>query len=257
MSTVLPRPGAWTASLVFASRALLKLRHRPEQLIDVTVFPVIMTLMFTYLLGSTLAASPGEYLQFLLPGVLVMSVVMITPNTGVGINVDVEKGLFDRIRTLAVWRPSALVGALLGDLVRYVLASAVILVVGLALGVRPAGGVAGVLAGVVLVLVFAFAFSWIWTLAGLLLRTQKSVMCVSVLVLFPFTFLSNVFVEPKNPPAWLRVFMRCDPIAHLVTAVRDLTRGVWNGPEIGWTLLSAALLLAVFGTLSMWRYNRR
>ncbi|GHF69045.1 ABC-2 type transport system permease protein [Amycolatopsis bartoniae] len=257
MSTVLPRPGAWSASLVFATRALLKLKHRPEQLIDVTIFPVIMTLMFTYLLGSTLAASPADYLQFLLPGVLVMSVVMITPNTGVGINVDVEKGLFDRIRTLAVWRPSALVGALLGDLVRYVLASTVILVVGLVLGFRPPGGVLGVLAGVVLVLVFAFAFSWIWTLAGLVLRTQKSVMSVSVLVLFPFTFLSNVFVEPKNPPAWLRMFMRFDPIAHLVTAVRGLMRGVWNGPEIGWTLLSAVLLLAVFGTLSMWRYNRR
>ena len=127
---------------------MLKIKHVPEQLFDVTAFPIIMTLMFTYLFGGALAGSATEYLQFLLPGIMVTSVVMITMYTGVGVNTDIEKGVFDRFRTLPIWRPSALVGAIFGDVLRYVAgrrrSSSV---VGLILGFRPDGGVVGVLAG--------------------------------------------------------------------------------------------------------------
>src|SRR4051812_35239243 len=169
-----PRPSALSASLTFCWRAVLKIKHVPEQLFDVTAFPVIMLLMFTYLFGGALAGSVTEYLQFLLPGIMVTSVVMITMYTGMGINIDIEKGVFDRFRTLPVWRPAALVGALFGDVFRYVTAATVILVVGLFLGFRPAGGVAGVLLGMALLVAFSFAFSWVWTMFGLFLRSEKS-----------------------------------------------------------------------------------
>src|SRR5690606_33286524 len=143
---------------------------------DVTVFPVIMTLMFTYLFGGALAGSTDEYLQYLLPGILVMSVAMITMYTGVGLNTDIEKGVFDRFRTLPIWRPAALVGAVIGDVCRYLMASTVIMVLGLIMGYRPEGGLTGVLAGIGMLLVFSFAFSWIWTMFGLLLRSERSVM---------------------------------------------------------------------------------
>jgi ABC-2 type transport system permease protein len=252
-----PRPSAWSASVTFGWRAMLKIKHVPEQLFDVTAFPIIMTLMFTYLFGGALAGSVTEYLQFLLPGIMVTSVVMITMYTGLGVNQDIEKGVFDRFRTLPVWRPSALVGALFGDVLRYFMAATVILGVGLVLGFRPDGGVGGVLLGIALLVVFSFAFSWIWTMFGLLLRSEKSVMGVSMMVLFPLTFLSNVFVEPDTMPGWLRAFVEVNPITRLVAATRGLMQGNPDAGEITWVLVSAAVLIAIFGTLTMRLYNRK
>ncbi|MEV4706524.1 ABC transporter permease [Actinoplanes sp. NPDC049316] len=252
-----PRPGALSASVTFGWRAILKIKHVPEQLFDVTAFPIIMTLMFTYLFGGALAGSTREYLQFLLPGIMVTSVVMITMYTGVGLNTDIEKGVFDRFRTLPVWRPAALVGMIFGDVLRYILAATTIMVVGLILGFRPAGGVTGVLAGVGLLVVFSFAFSWIWTMFGLFLRSEKSVMGVSMLVLFPLTFLSNVFVDPGTMPGWLQAFVEVNPITHLVAAVRALMAGDWDTGETMWVLAASAVLVLVFGPLTMRLYNRK
>ncbi|MEW9527187.1 ABC transporter permease [Microbispora sp. NPDC049125] len=252
-----PRPSAVSASLTFGWRAMLKIKHVPEQLFDVTAFPIMMTLMFTYLFGGALASSPTEYLQFLLPGIMVTSVVMITMYTGVEVNKDIEKGVFDRFRTLPIWRPSTMVGYLLGDMLRYTMASTVILVVGLVLGFRPQGGVAGVLGAIALLLAFSFAFSWVWTMFGLMLRSEKSVMGVSMLVLFPLTFLSNVYVDPATMPGWLQAFVTVNPISHLVTAARSLMAGSADTGEITWVLVSGAVLIAVFGTLTMRLYNRK
>jgi ABC-2 type transport system permease protein len=251
------RPSAWSASLTFGWRAILKIKHVPEQLFDVTAFPIIMTLMFTYLFGGALAGSTREYLQFFLPGIMVTSVVMITMYTGVGLNTDIEKGVFDRFRTLPVWRPSALVGMIFGDVLRYILAATTIMIVGLILGFRPAGGVVGVLAGIGLLVVFSFAFSWVWTMFGLLLRSEKSVMGVSMLVLFPLTFLSNVFVDPRTMPGWLQAFVSINPISHVVTGVRSMMGGAWDPAAIMWTLIASAVFVVVFGTLTMRLYNRK
>jgi len=252
-----PRPSAWSTSLAFGWRAMLKIKHVPEQLFDVTAFPIMMVLMYTYLFGGALAGSTTEYLQFLLPGILVMNVVMITMYTGVSVNTDIDKGVFDRFRTLPIWRPSAMVGYLLGDMLRYALASAVMLTLGLVLGFRPEGGVTGVLAGVALLIAFSFAFSWIWTMFGLMLRTEKSVMGVSMMVIFPLTFLSNIFVDPKTMPGWLQAFVNNSPITHLASAVRGLMAGDWPASEVAWSLGWGAALLAVFGPVTMRLYNRK
>jgi ABC-2 type transport system permease protein len=217
----------------------------------------MMVLMYTYLFGGALAGSPKEYIQFLLPGIMVMSVVMITMYTGVSVNTDIEKGVFDRFRTLPIWRPSTMVGYLLGDALRYTIASVVMLTVGLILGYRPDGGPGGVLAGVALLIVFSFAFSWIWTMFGLLLRTEKSVMGVSMMVMFPLTFLSNIFVDPKTMPGWLQAFVNNSPITHLSSAVRELMAGDWPADEIAWSLGWAGLFVAVFGPVTMRLYNRK
>ncbi|MEO3770104.1 ABC transporter permease [Micromonospora sp. B9E7] len=252
-----PRPSALSASLTFGWRAMLKIKHVPEQLFDVTAFPIIMVLMFTYLFGGALAGSPREYLQFFLPGIMVTSVVMITMYTGIGLNTDIEKGIFDRFRTLPVWRPSALVGMIFGDVLRYILAALVILGLGLALGFRPAGGVVGVAVGIGLLVVFSFAFSWVWTFFGLILRSEKSVMGVSMMVLFPLTFLSNVFVDPSTMPGWLQAFVKVNPVTQLVAAIRGAMSGESDASATMWLLVWSAGFLVVFGTLTMYRYNRR
>ncbi|MFE1797055.1 MULTISPECIES: ABC transporter permease [unclassified Streptomyces] len=252
-----PRPNALQASLTFGWRAILKIKHVPEQLFDVTAFPIMLVLMYTYLFGGALAGSPEEYIQYLLPGILVMSVVMITMYTGVSVNIDIAKGVFDRFRSLPIWRPSTLVGYLLGDALRYTIASVVMLAVGLIMGFRPDGGVEGVVAGVVLLLVFSFAFSWVWTMFGLLLRTEKSVMGVSMMILFPLTFLSDIFVRPETMPGWLQAFVNNNPVTHLASAVRGLMDGSWPTAEIAWSLGWAGVLVAVFGPVTMRLYNRK
>ncbi len=251
-----PRPSALSTSLSFGWRALMKIKHVPEQLFDVTAFPVIMTLLFTFLFGGALAGSPRDYIQFLLPGILVQGVLMITMYTGVTLNTDIKKGVFDRFRSLPIWRPSALVGMLLGDAVRFTMASIVIVVLGTVIGFRPGGGWGGVVAGVALLLAFAFSFGWIWTFLSLILRSPESVMGVSMLVITPLTFGSNVFVDPATMPGWLQGFVEVNPVSHLVTAERGLMSGAPVGSEVVTVLVWCAVLVAVFGTLTMRRYGR-
>jgi ABC-2 type transport system permease protein len=150
-----------------------------------------------------------------------------------------------------------MVGYLLGDVVRYLIASVVMLAVGLLIGYRPGGGPVGIALGVVLLLVFSFAFSWIWTMFGLLLRTEKSVMGVSMMVIFPMTFLSNVFVDPSTMPGWLQAFVNNQPVTHVSTAVRELMAGDWPAADIAWSLGWSALLVTVFGAVTMRLYNRK
>jgi ABC-2 type transport system permease protein len=226
-------------------------------LFDVTAFPIMFTLMFTYLFGGALAGSTGEYLQFLLPGILVQTVVFITIYTGFTLNGDISKGVFDRFRSLPIWRPAALVGALLGDAARYTMASTMVIVLGLLLGFRPDGGVPGVLLSVALLLVFSFGLSWIWTALGLVLRTPNSVMGVSMMVLFPLTFASNIFVDPRTMPSWLEVMVGANPITHLATAVRRLMHGTATTGQIGWVLLTSGVLVAVFAPLTMYLYRNK
>ncbi|MFD6136277.1 ABC transporter permease [Isoptericola sp. NPDC060257] len=251
------RPSALSMTLTFGWRALLKIKHVPEQLFDVLVSPVIFTLMFTYLFGGALAGSTSAYIQFLLPGILVQTIVIVTVYTGYTLNTDITKGVFDRFRSLPIWRPAPIVGALLGDTVRYSIASVMTIGLGLVLGFRPDGGVVGVVLGVLLLLVFAFSLSWIFTILGLLLRTPNAVMGVSMMVLMPLTFASNIFVDPSTMPAALQRFVEINPVTHLVTAVRGLMAGTPDGGEIVWVLVASVVLTAIFGPITMHLYRTR
>ena len=251
------RPGPVATSLAFAHRALLKIKHVPEQLFDVTLTPIIFTLMFTYLFGGAIAGSTQQYLQYLLPGILVQTVLITTVYTGFTLNTDITKGVFDRFRSLPIWRPAPIAGALLGDTVRYVIASAVTVTLGLILGYRPGGGVLGVLAGIGLLVVFAFALSWAFTILGLVMRTPNAVMGTSMMVLMPLTFASNIFVEPDTMPGWLQRVVEVNPITLVVDLVRGLMGGTAEAAQLGWVVLACAVLLVVFAPLTMRTYSRR
>jgi ABC-2 type transport system permease protein len=251
------RAGALSAVLAFGWRGMLKIKHVPEQLIDVTLTPVLFVLMFTYMFGGAIAGSTGEYLQFLLPGVLVMSVLFTTVYSGVALNTDLTKGVVDRFRSLPIWRPSPLIGAVLGDSVRYLFGATVIIVLGLVLGYRPEAGWVGVVAAAALVIVFSFGLSWVFTTIGLLMRAPNAVMNTGFMALFPLTFLSNVFVAPETLPNWLEAFVDVNPISHLVTATRAFMDGTVAGLELGVALGTAALLTAVFAPLTTYLYRRK
>jgi ABC-2 type transport system permease protein len=255
-----PRPqraGALSAVLTFGWRGMLKVKHVPEQLLDVTITPVMFVLLFTYLFGGAIAGSTGDYLDYILPGILVMSVLFTTVYSGVALNTDLTKGVVDRFRSLPIWRPAPLIGALLGDSVRYLVAGTVIVVLGVILGYRPDNGVPGVAAALALVIVFAFGLSWVFTTLGLLLRSPQAVMNAGFMGIFPVTFLSNVFVEPNTLPAGLEAFVEVNPISILADCSRDLMAGSLDGGDLAVVLGTAVLLTAVFAPLTTRLYRTK
>ena len=252
-----PRPAsALSAVATLAWRAMLKIKHVPFQLFDVTVMPIMFTLLFTYIFGGALAGSPREYIQYLLPGVLVQTVIFITVYTGMGLNTDITKGLFDRFRSLPMWQPAPLLGALAGDLFRYSVASALILIMGLILGFRPQGGFVGVLLALALVMIFAFAPSWLWIIVGMLVRTPESVMTTSFIFLMPLTFASNIFVELSTMPGWLQAVVGRNPVTHLANASRKLMHGEPAGSDVLWVLAASALIVLLAAPVAMRMYRK-
>jgi ABC-2 type transport system permease protein len=251
-----PRASALSAALTFGWRGMLKVKHVPEQLLDVTITPVMFVLMFTYLFGGAIAGSTGDYLDYILPGILVMSVLFTTVYSGVALNTDLTKGVVDRFRSLPIWSPAPLVGSVLGDSVRYLVAGTVIIVLGVVLGYRPEAGVPGVLAALALVIVFSFGLSWVFTTLGLLLRTPNAVMNAGFMGIFPLTFLSNVFVEPETLPSALEAFVNVNPISILADASRGLMEGNAAAGDIAISLATAAALTAIFAPLTTRLYRR-
>ncbi len=250
-----PHPARWpTAIGTHAWRAMLKIKHVPFQLFDVTVMPIMFTVLFTYLFGGALEGSPRQYIQFLAPGIMVQTVVFITVYTGVAVNPDIKKGLHDRFRSLPNWQPSPIMGMLTGDLFRYGVASFVVLTVALIIGFRPDGGIIGVLAAIALLLIFCLALSWPWIIVAMLVRTPESVMTMSFIILFPLTFVSNIFVDPATMPAWLQEVVAVNPVTHLATASRGLMAGHWP-VEALWVLIAAAAITAVFAPIGMMMYR--
>jgi ABC-2 type transport system permease protein len=250
------RAGAPSTVFAFGWRGMLKIKHVPEQLLDVTATPVLLVFLFTYMFGGAIAGSTGDYLQFLLPGMLVMSLLFSSVSSGVALNTDATKGVVDRFRSLPIPRFSPLVGAVLGDSVRYLIGASVIVGLGVALGYRAEAGLAGVLMAVALVVAFAFGLSWLFAALGLLLRAPNAVSNAGNMALFPLVFLSNVFVEPETLPGWLEAFVDVSPISHLATAARALMDGAVPALELTVSLGTAALLTAVFAPLTTYLYHR-
>lgn len=252
-----PQPAsALSAVATLAWRAMLKIKHVPFQLFDVTVTPIMFTLLFTYIFGGALAGTPRQYIQYLLPGVLVQTVVFITVYTGMGLNGDIQKGLYDRFRSLPMWQPAPLLGALAGDLFRYSMAAALILIVGFILGFRPQGGAIGVLLAVALVLVFAFALSWLWIIVGMLVRTPESVMTTSFIFLMPLTFASDIFVKLETMPSWLQEVVGRNPVTQLANASRQLMHGEEAASAVFWVLVASVLIVMVAAPIAMRMYRK-
>ncbi len=254
-----PRPpgvGAVSAALTFAWRGMLKVKHVPEQLLDVTITPVMFVVLFTYVFGGAIAGSTAEYLDYLLPGILVMSVLFTTVYSGIAINTDLTKGVADRFRSLPMWGGAPLLGSMLGDSARYLANGTVIILLGLALGYRPGAGVVGVASAVALVVGFAFALSWFFTTLGLVMRSPTAVMNAGFMGIFPLTFLSNVFIDPETLPAVLEAFVHVNPISILATTSRGLMEGNARTADIAIVVAVAAGLTCVFAPLTTRLYHR-
>ncbi len=244
-------------TLTMAHRGLLKIKHNPEQLFDVTLQPIIFTLMFTYIFGGAISGDVKSYLPIIIPGILVQTVIATSIVTGTQLRDDMDKGVFDRFKSLPIARISALSGALTADSVRYGIATVLTLMMGVLMGYRPGGGVLGVLAGALLVVVCSFATSWIFALMGVLMNKAAAVQGVSMLILFPLTFMSSAFVPVQTMPGWMQTVVNLNPITHLVYAVRELMNDGTVGVHFVWSLVGAAAIVAVFAPLTVRGYMRK
>ncbi|MCR8658591.1 ABC transporter permease [Paenibacillus endoradicis] len=244
-------------SLTMAYRGLLKIRRTPEQLFDVTLQPILFTLMFTYIFGGAISGDVLSYLPIIIPGILVQTVITTSIVTGVQLREDMDKGVFDRFKSLPIARIAPLAGALLADTIRYTIATVLTFTMGYIMGFRPEGGFGYVVIAGLLVIVCAWAISWIFAFFGVIARTASSVQGISMIVLFPLTFLSNAFVPADTLPNFLQWFVKINPISHLVTAVRELANSGTIGVDLYISLIGAAVIVAIFAPITVRAYMRR
>ncbi len=244
-------------TMTLAWRTLVQVRHNPWELGDYSIQPIMFVLLFTYVFGGALAPSPGEYLTFALPGIIVMNMFFVTMYVGMGLNTDLTKGVFDRLRSLPLARWAPLAGRIAADMLKQAWSVALLLGVGFVLGFRIGTSPTALLAAVALILVFALAFSWVSVLVGVLAADPEKVQLFGFTALFPITFVSNVFVPTETMPGWLQAFVNVNPVTLLADASRGLMVG---GPAAGpviWSLVWAAVIVAVFVPLSLWALKRR
>ena len=243
--------------LTLAWRSLLKLKHSPDQLLDVLLLPITFVLVFVFLFGNAVAGDWHTYLQFVLPGIAVQALMFASMGTALALNADLRTGIFDRFRSLPIARSAPLTGHLLGDLVKDVLSLALVFGFGAILGFRPHGGPLAVLAGSGLIVLFAFAVCWIAALVGLLARSPGTVQGFAFLLIFPLTFASNIFVPTTQLPGWLQAWVKVNPVTQVCDAVRGLLQGLPLGRSLIASLLWTAGILVVFAPSAVYAYRRQ
>ncbi|MFD0888650.1 ABC transporter permease, partial [Streptosporangium algeriense] len=243
-------------TMMMAWRAVKKMFRNPEQFIDVTMQPILFTAMFAYIFGGAIAGNVDNYLPLMIPGILAQTVLTTCMATGIQLREDMEKGVFDRFKSLPIARIAPLAGPMVADLVRYTIASGLTFGMGVLMGYRPGGGVSGTLGAIALSIVTGWSLAWAFTWVGTIARSAQAVQGISMMIMFPLTFLSNAFVPVDTLPDWLAAFVRVNPVSHLVTAARDLANnGVVSG-EVAWTLLACLVCVLIFAPLAVRSYKR-
>ena len=243
-------------TLFMAWRALKKMRRNPEQFFDVTLQPLLFTAMFAYVFGGAISGNVQAYLPLMIPGIVAQTVLTTCMSSGVQLREDMDKGVFDRFRALPMARIAPLAGPMVADLVRYLIAASLTFAMGVAIGYRPGGGVLGVLGAIALAMFTGWSMAWIFTFLGTIARNARTVQGLSMLFLFPLTFLSNAFVPVRSLPSGLATFVKMNPVSHLVSATRDLANSGTISGEVGWTLLACLVVIAICAPLSVWGYRR-
>jgi len=243
--------------LVMARRSVIKMRRTPEQFFDVTLQPILFTLMFTYIFGGAISGDVKSYLPIIIPGILVQTVITTSMVTGTQLRDDMDKGVFNRFRSLPIARIAPLAGAMLADTIRYGIATTLTFIMGYIMGLRPEGGLGFVILAAILTVFCSSCISWIFAFFGVIARNAQSVQGISMLILFPLTFLSNAFVPVDTMPKWLQTFVNLNPVSHLVSAVREMVNNGVIGHDFWYSLLGAVGIAVVFATLAVRAYMRR
>ncbi|WP_197320816.1 ABC transporter permease [Saccharomonospora sp. NB11] len=243
------------AALVW--RGALRIRKAPDQLLDVTLQPLLFLLLFSFLFGGAVAGSTDDYLQQLVPGLAVQNTIMASFAAGVYLNTDINKGIFDRFRSLPIPRSAPLVGAVLADVVRYFVALTVLLLTAFPLGFTMNTSVPAFLTALVVIVVVGLCFCWMSVFVGMLVRTTASAQGLMTMFVIPLTFGSNVFVPTDTMPGWLATWSEFNPVSLIADVMRGLLLRNELPASITGVVLWLAGIVAVFFPLAMWAYRRR
>jgi ABC-2 type transport system permease protein len=244
-------------TLALAWRALKKMQRNFEQMFDVTIQPILFTAMFAGIFGGAISGSVEDYLPLIITGLIGQTVLTACVATGVQIREDMDKGVFDRFKSLPIARIAPLAGPMLADMLRYLIASVLTFATGIAMGYRPGGGVLGVLGAIALAVLTGWSMAWIFAWFGTVGRSAQGVQGISLMILFPLTFLSNAFVQPATMPGWLEAFAEVNPVSLVITAIRDLANDGAVTANVAWALLGCAVVVAIFAPLAVRSYSRR
>jgi ABC transporter DrrB family efflux protein len=244
-------------TLVLAKRSLFRIRRQPDLLVGYTVQPIMFVLLFVYVFGGAID-TPGfdNYTDFLLPGIIVQSMVFGGFVTALGLSEDLKKVLIDRFRSLPMWGPAVLTGRIFADVGTNAIQLAVMLVVGFLVGFRFSNGAPEVVAGIALCFLIGYAFSWVFAFIGLTASSPEASNAYGFTILFPITFISSAFVLTESMPSWLEPFAENNPFTTMVDAVRALFLGTPAGNDIWLAVVWSLAIVAVFAPLSAWRYRR-
>jgi ABC-2 type transport system permease protein len=253
--------------VVLTGRNLVHIAREPLQLSDVTIQPVLFTMLFVYVFGAgVVLPGGGSYAAFAIAGLLALNLTTSSMGTAVGLSGDLSSGVIDRFRTLPMWRPAVLVGRSFADLLTAVICAAIVAATGVAIGWRPDGGVAEAIGGFAVVLLFSYAVSWGCACLGIVSKSPESAQGIGLVILFPLAFVSNSLVPTGRMPVVLRVVAEWNPVSAVTAAARELfgnpnpsaTVGAWpmQHPVAASVLWSLALLL-VFAPLASVLYRRR
>jgi oleandomycin transport system permease protein len=244
-------------TLAMARRNLMKIRGDPGLLLDATVMPMVFALMFVYVLGGAIAGSVGNYREFFMPGIMALTITIVSRSSGIGLAVDFNTRLVDRFRALPIARSVVLSGRIIADCVRMVLSLLVILAFALAIGFRIHTGVLPAIGALGLLTAFGFALAWVSAFIGLSMRSMQTVSTVTALWMVPLQFGSSLFVSAKTLPGSLQAFVRVNPMTLVVNTSRGLLVGGPVADPLRGALAWIAAILLVFVPLSVWRYVRR
>jgi ABC-2 type transport system permease protein len=217
----------------------------------------LFTVMFGLIFGGAISGSTANYLPTLIPGIIAMTTITACVAAGGQLREDMDKGVFDRFRSLPIARYAPLAGPMLADLARYAIAASVTLTVGVLMGYRPHGGVLGVATGIVLAVITGWSLAWIFMWIGTRARTAGAVQGMSMMVMFPLAFLSNAFVPVDTVPGWLQTVTRVNPVSHVVSALRELMNHGTVTAQVGWALLGCVAVAAIFIPLAVRSYSER
>ena len=243
-------------TFTLAWRATVKMRRNLEVMFDVTIQPLIFTAMFAYIFGGAISGDVSSYLPLIIPGLIGQTVLTACVATGVQLRTDLDSGVFDRFKVLPIARIAPLAGPMVADMLRYFIAAVLTFGVGILIGYRPGGGFAGVAGAILLAVVAGWSLAWIFTFFGLVGRNAQGVQGISLLVMFPLTFLSNAFVPTDTMPRPLEAFAEVNPVSLVITALRDLANDGQVTGAVAWALLGCAVVVAIFAPLSVRRFKK-
>jgi ABC transporter DrrB family efflux protein len=244
-------------TLVLAKRSILRIRRQPDLLVGFTIQPIMFVLLFVYVFGGAIPVPPGVdgYVSFVIPGIIVQSMVFGGFVTALGLSEDLKKGLIDRFRSLPMWGPAVVAGRILADVGTNAIQLAVMLVVGFAVGFRFSSTAPEILAGFALLFLIGYAFSWVFAFIGLTASSPEAANAYGFTILFPITFISSAFVPVETMPGWLQPFAEHNPFTTMVDAVRALFLGLPAGNDVWLAVVWCVVIVGVFAPLSVWRYR--